>query len=144
MKKNKLRSVNTHFWDDPYIINLDQSEKLLFLYFLTNNFGNLIGVYEISLRQISFDTGFDKDMLLTLINRFSKDKKILYTQNYIILVNYIKNQNYNKNMIIGADNLIDNLPEEIKQFIFDKGLKGFERIRKGSKGFGRVRKGSER
>ena len=32
---SKKRYVNTVFWDDAYITNLDPSEKLIFIYLLT-------------------------------------------------------------------------------------------------------------
>ena len=140
MKDTKLRSVNTHFWDDNYITILDPSEKLLFLYLLTNPLTNLIGVYEISLRRIGFDTGFDKDTLEKMLSRFSEKKKIFYYNGFILLANFLKNQSFNANMKKGADQRIDLLPDEIKRFILSNGLKGFERVRKGSKGFETLRK----
>lgn len=135
MKDTKLRSVNTHFWDDDYIQKLDPSQKLLFLYLLTNPLTNLIGVYEISVRRIGFDTGFDKETLLNMLERFSKDGKIFYQDSFIILANFLKNQKFNANMQKGADQRIELLPLEIKRFILSKGLKGFETIRKDSKPF---------
>ena len=43
---SKQRSVDTCFWDDRYITQLDPSEKLLFLYLLTNTLTNICGVYQ--------------------------------------------------------------------------------------------------
>lgn len=140
LKDQKLRSVNTYFWDDDYIQKLDPSQKLLFLYLLTNPLTNLIGVYEISLRRIGFDTGFDKDTLANMLNRFAADRKIYYESNYIIFANFLKNQRFNANMQKGADQRIDLLPDEIKRFILGKDLKGFETIRNPSESFGIVRK----
>src|SRR5436309_789071 len=57
------RLVNTNFWKDTYIIDLDPTQKLLFLYFLTSPRTSLAGVYEISLREAAFDTGIDRDMV---------------------------------------------------------------------------------
>lgn len=140
MKDTKLRSVNTHFWDDNYIIKLDPSQKLLFLYLLTNPLTNLIGVYEISLRRIGFDTGFEENTLNVMLKKFSEDKKVFYHDNFIIIVNFLKNQSFNSNMKKGADARIDLLPDEIKRFILSNDLKGFERLPKGSEGLGTLRK----
>ncbi len=116
-KDSKLRSVNTHFWDDQYVINLDPIEKLLFLYFLTNPLTTLAGIYEVNLRRIAFDTGIDRDMVLKILERFEKDKKIIYKEGYIILLNYIKNQKYNSSMIQSASNFVKSLPQNILEIL---------------------------
>lgn len=112
----KLRSVNTHFWDDQYVVELDPIEKLLFLYFLTNPLTNLAGVYEIPLKRIAFDTGIDKDMVRKIIDRFSKDDKIHFLDGYIIMINHRKNQNVNPSIQKNINETINQLPKSVKEF----------------------------
>jgi len=69
---SKLRSVNTKFWDDTFIVDLDPKEKLLFLYLITNSLTNLLGIYEISIRKISFDTGLTPEMVQKGLERFER------------------------------------------------------------------------
>jgi len=88
----KERYVNTKFWDDTYIISLDPSEKLLFLYLLTNPLTNIAGVYEITPRRISFDTGFEKDMVRRILDRFEADGRIKYQDGWVAIKNFIKHQ----------------------------------------------------
>ncbi len=57
-KLAKQRIVNTKFWDDSYITRLTPTEKLLFLYLITNPLTNISGVYELPLKRVAFDTGF--------------------------------------------------------------------------------------
>ena len=101
---SKLRSINTHFWEDNYIIDLDPIEKLLFLYLLSNPQTNMLGIYELHLRRISFDTGIDKDMVLKIFDRFTEANKAKYVDGYVILQNFIKHQSYNGNMETSAQN----------------------------------------
>jgi hypothetical protein len=68
----KLRSVNTKFWNDPFIETLDNKEKLLFLYLLTNPLANILGIYEISLSRISFDTGLTIDTVEKALKGFER------------------------------------------------------------------------
>jgi len=42
------RYISTSFWDDPWITSLDPSEKLLYLYLMTNTSTNISGVYKLS------------------------------------------------------------------------------------------------
>lgn len=94
MSKENFRYINTRFWDDNYIVELDPSEKLLFLYFLTNPLTNLCGIYEISYKRIASDTGFDKEMIDRILKRFSNNDKIIYVNGWVCVKNFSKNQRY--------------------------------------------------
>jgi len=111
---DKLRSVNTKFWDDPFIEELKPTDKLLFLYFLTNSQTNLLGIYEITVKRISYETGLNQQIILDGLKSFEKVKKVFYTDNFIILPNFLKNQNLNANMKKGIVNLFNDLPNELK------------------------------
>jgi hypothetical protein len=115
----RQRYFNTKFWDDNYIIDLDPVEKLLYLYFLLNPLTNIAGVYEISLRRISFDTGLNIDMINKIITRFSRDKKIYYHDGCIIICNFIKHQQYEKSPKIktGIEIILNRLPDSLKKFL---------------------------
>lgn len=117
---SKSRYIDTKFWDDPYIIELKSDMKLLFLYLLTNPLTNPCGVYEISLKRMSFDTSLSFGMIEKALEAFQKDSKIYYKDNFIIITNFIKNQKLNKNMQIGVLNNLNDLPMNIKSFIFKK------------------------
>lgn len=111
---SKKRYINTKFWDDNYIINLDPIEKLLFLYFLTNPLTDICGVYEIPLRRISFDTGIDKDMVLKILERFTADRKIFYIKNsWIYIKNFAKHQAVNDSVKKGIERSMQDVPVEI-------------------------------
>jgi len=55
------RIVKDEFWTDPYIEDLDPSEKLLFLYLITNPLCNVAGIYESQITRIAYETGFEKE-----------------------------------------------------------------------------------
>lgn len=67
MLMSKNRFINTKFWSDNFIIELNPLDRYLFLYFLTNEHTNIAGIYELPLRTISFETGIEKDMLEKMI-----------------------------------------------------------------------------
>ena len=114
-KKNRNRSVNTHFWKDTYTGDLDRDAKFLYLYFITNPLTNMLGIYEIRINRICFDTGLERDRVKELLEQFAKKGKVKYIDGYIILVNFVKHQNYNTNMIKSAINEMPELPDSIKQ-----------------------------
>lgn len=109
----KERMINTKFWDDSYIVNLDPIEKLLYLYFLTNPLTNICGIYEIQLRRIAFDTGIDKDMVQKVIDRFSKDDKIYFIDGWLAIKNFAKHQRDNPSVKKGIEISLKDVPKSI-------------------------------
>jgi hypothetical protein len=141
---SKLRSVDTSFWSDPFIEDLTPTQKLLFLYLITNEKTNMLGVYEVSLRKISFETSIKKDDISNALKEFERLGKVKYVDNYVILVNYMKHQNFNTNMKVSAINKYNELPKELKinglsvnSIDKENTLEGFKRL---CKGFGMVSK----
>jgi len=114
---SKERYLNTKFWDDNYIVDLDPIEKLLFIYFLTNPLTNIIGIYEITIRRIAFDTGIDQDMVLKILDRFERDNKIKYSQGYIVIKNFTKHQKNNPKINTGIALLIQEIPKELIDWV---------------------------
>ena len=99
----KERMVNTRFWADTYISNLDPTEKLLFLYLITNQYTDICGVYELPLKYMAVDTGIDRDMVLKVLTRFEKDGKIKYYDGWIRVVNFAKYQRDNPKVKKGIE-----------------------------------------
>ncbi|WP_441001285.1 hypothetical protein [Fodinibius sp. SL11] len=118
MGKSKKRSIDTHFWNDTYTGGLDRDEKYLYIYLITNPLTNMLGIYEIRVERMCFDTGLDEESVREALSKFEKDGKVKYVDGYIILVNFVKNQNYNRNMIKSAVTDMKDLPDSIKQTSF--------------------------
>lgn len=120
LANTKRRSVNTKFWDDPYIIDLGSMEKLIFLYLILNDLNTLAGCYEITIRKISFDTGLEADIIGETLQKFENDKKIVYRDGYIILKNFLKHQLLNGNMEKNVIDTIRQLPAKIQIAYFEQ------------------------
>lgn len=121
MSKNRM--VNTRFWDDAYISNLDPLEKLLFLYFLTNTSTNISGIYEIPTKKIAVDTGIDRDMVLKLLKRFEDDGKLFYRDGWLGIVNFVKHQNQGSPLVQkGIEVELKNAPHGIRALVEGKGI----------------------
>lgn len=117
----KTRMLNTRFWSDTYISDLDPIEKLLFIYFLTNQYTNLCWIYELPLKQIALDTWIDKqEMLPKIIKRFSDWGKIYYTNWWVYIKNFQKYQNIdNPKIQKWIDREKEQIPSSILQSIID-------------------------
>jgi hypothetical protein len=123
-----LRSVNTKFWEDPWVEDLNVTNKLLFLYLITNSYANLAGIYEITIKRICFETGIDKQSVSNGLKLFAKDKKAYFVDdNYIVLPNWLKNQNLNPNMKKGVVTIILGLPNSVKESVLGKGYQSIQK-----------------
>jgi hypothetical protein len=111
----KLRSVNTHFWEDDFVTELPPDEKLLFLYLLTCPQSNIAGVFEVTDRRIVFDTGLGLAVIAAGLGALVKAKKIIRLGSWVILVNHHKNQQLNANMEKSRQALIKALPVDVQK-----------------------------
>lgn len=109
------RVVNTRFWEDNYVYNLDPTQKLIFLYLLTNSHANIAGVYELNERKAANETGIDREMILKIIDKFMQDGKVYYADGYVILRNFIRHQSLNPKIMIGIQKIIETLPENVRK-----------------------------
>jgi hypothetical protein len=117
----KTRMVNTRFWIDDYISNLDPIEKLLFLYFLTNPSTDISGVYEVPLKTVAVDTGIEKEMVMKVLRRFKRDKKIFYEDGWVAIKNFGKHQNLNNASIAsGVEAGLSKAPKSLKELMLGK------------------------
>ena len=87
-----FRKIQTPFWSDPFIQDLDNEQRLFYLYLLTNEKTKQCGIYEISKRQISFNLGIDSEKVTELIGYFVIAGKIRYSleTNEIAIKNWMK------------------------------------------------------
>lgn len=126
---SKSRSIKTHFWNDTFIGELEPEEKLLYIYLITNPLTNMLGVYEIQIRRICFDTKLSLETVTEGLETLKKDKKADYVDGYIILANFVRNQNYNTNMLKSAVSDMEELPLSVlKTPIFGRVMEWFRRV----------------
>lgn len=73
-----FRNVNMNFWTDTRIVDdYTPEDRYFMLYALTNSYTNIIGCYEISIKQMSNDLGYTKDVIESLVTRFNNFHKTI-------------------------------------------------------------------
>jgi len=108
----KSRLVNTRFWNDTFISQLDPIEKLLFIYFITNSHTNICGIYELPLKIAAIETGIDGSMFEKIFPRLSS--KIAYVDGWVYVKNFAKHQNTDSPKVkIGIENELKAIPKDI-------------------------------
>lgn len=116
------RTFYPNFWKDPKVVDtFTPEDKYFMLWAVTNDHVNITGCYEISLKQISDDMGYNKESVEHIIKRFNDiHKNILYDfdTKELLVLNFHK---YNWTKSPKLDNQIRLGIESVKSSLF-KGL----------------------
>ena len=108
------RNIQMSFWTDTKVADdFTPEDRYFYLYLFTNPHTNLAGCYEISIRQMSNETGYSKDTIERLIDRFSKVHNVInYDPNNkeMLLMNWhkynwTKSSDFRKALIKEIDNV---------------------------------------
>ncbi|MEK3886559.1 conserved phage C-terminal domain-containing protein [Bacillus sp. FSL K6-3431] len=110
----KFRMVYTEFWNDPRVVEeMTPEDKYFFLYLLTNSNATQIGIYQITKKQMAFDTGYSMESINSLLDRFIKHHKIVV---YNPGTREIAIRNWGKyNLNRGGKPMIDCVLSELKE-----------------------------
>ena len=100
------RQIHTSIWKDEDFLDSTPEEKLLFIYFFSNESTTLSGLYKIPLRVIAFETNLSMDFIKTTLKKFEKLEKIFYRDGMVFVKNF---QKYNK----GGDTVAKSIAAEI-------------------------------
>lgn len=74
----RYRNVSTSFWEDNKIVDdFTPEDKYIYLYCMTNPHTNLCGCYEISLKQIAYETGYNTDSVERLLKRLDRTHEVI-------------------------------------------------------------------
>ena len=72
------RQIHTEIWSDPWFEELGPADKLLFIYLFSNKRTNIIGLYDISVRVIVFESGLTTEQITAALERFERAEKVYY------------------------------------------------------------------
>ena len=72
------RNISLTFWEDNKVVDdFTYKDKYFFLYLLTNPHTNIIGCYEVSIKQMSNELGMEKSEVEELLARMEQVHKVI-------------------------------------------------------------------
>jgi len=74
------RQVHVSFWQDSFILELTPEEKYFYLYLMTNSKTSQCGVYELPKKIIELETGYNRETVDKLLQRFIDYGKVEYSE----------------------------------------------------------------
>lgn len=90
----KGRLISTSFWDDSKVVDdFTPEDKYIYLYCMTNPHTNLCGCYEVSIKQIASETGYNEDTVKRLLIRLDREHDVIRystTTKELLLLNWFR------------------------------------------------------
>lgn len=108
------RNIKPSFWSDSKILEtFTPEDKYFYLYLLTNPNTNLLGCYELSIKQASYDLGYNEDVVKHLLTRMSKTHKVIeydYETKEVLILNWSKyNWSNSPKLTVAIEKFLDNV-----------------------------------
>jgi len=88
------RQIHDKIWTDEWFLELAPACKLLFIYLFSNSRANLMGLYDVPIKVICFETDLDEYTVTSALEHFATDGKVYYEDGYVWIVNLFR---YNAN-----------------------------------------------
>lgn len=72
------RNISMNFWQDSKVVDdFTPEDRYIYLYCMTNPHTNLCGCYEVSIKQIANETGYNNDSVERLLKRLDREHNVI-------------------------------------------------------------------
>lgn len=116
------RMVKDSFWTDPWVEVQSERTKLFYLYLLTNPHANIAGVYEVTDRQLVFETGIPSGDMQTLLGYFQAEGKIYRQAPWMVVLNVPKHQSLKSaDTRLGINRILAGVPKDLLANLWKSG-----------------------
>lgn len=120
------RNVQLSFWTDNKVEDdFTPEDKYFYIYLLTNPQTNICGCYEVSYSQMTRQTGYNKDTIIRLLERFDKVHKVIKfdseTKEVLILHWYKYNWSKSEKVLAGVLGVAKHIKsDEFRKYVNDR------------------------
>lgn len=112
----KKRQIDSDIYHDTWFSELEALEQHFFMYLITNSHTNLIGVFEVTMRTMEFESRLKKKDIQKMLEKMNE--KVRYEDGFIVMRNAIKHQNYNNPQINKAiETLLFKCPDRLLEYV---------------------------
>lgn len=106
------RPIKDDTWTDEWFFDLDPTEKLVWVFLLTNPRMNIAGLYKMSIRWGAIHTGLDPKPFEVILGRFINDGKIVYEDGWVAIQNFKKHLPYqNPSVSKGIQRILESVTD---------------------------------
>ena len=108
------RYLNTRIWGESWFEPLTATEKLIWIYLLTNPATNMLGIYGLTVRRIGYDCNTSAQIVRRCIKKLEDLKLIIMIHEHIIITHWLTQNAMNPSMKLSALKDFDNLPDKVR------------------------------
>ena len=105
------RQIHVSIWKDEYFLDLNSSEKLLFIYLFSNELASLSGLYKLPKRVIEFETGLKTSVINATLQKFEQAGKVFYENGIVWVLNLRRYNRGSSKVDIRIQNDILEIPD---------------------------------
>lgn len=96
-----FRQIHTRIWEDAWFSDLSPNGKLLFIYLFSNSQTSICGIYELTIKTMSYHTGLSRETINQLLAEFEKSEKVYYRDGFIWVKNLRKYNETDSGKVFG-------------------------------------------
>ncbi len=87
-----FRPIQISFWQKKFVLKLTPEQKYFYIYLLTNSKTSQCGIYELPIKIIEIETGYNHETVTKLLENFIQAQKIRYDyeNEEIFILNWVK------------------------------------------------------
>jgi len=115
---SKQRIVKDEIWNDEWFYQLDHVKKLVWLFLLTNDRNNVAGLYKLNFEWASKMLGVEERVFKNVIGVFEGAGKVVFIENYILLVNSFKHQSKSPKITAGIKRILEDVPKKVLEELY--------------------------
>lgn len=107
------RYISTRTWGESWFEPLTTTEKLIWIYLLTNPATNMLGIYGLTIRRIGYDCNTSTQVVRRCIKKLEELDLIIMIHGYVIINHWLTQNAMNPSMKVSALKDFDNLPGKV-------------------------------
>lgn len=117
-------------YSDPAVECLSVKQKLLYAYLATNTLTTELGVYQITIPRISFETGIDQDEIRDILKVAEQQKLIYYYRGFIVLQGFFDKHSGDPQFIRAAFQQYLLLPGDVVEYMGSISFRGTDKLQR--------------
>lgn len=116
----KYRPINTNFWNDDYILSLNDKEIKAFIFLFSNDKVTKAGIYKLPERWALFILNIEVTEWNYMKTKFETDRKYYFFKDWVYIANFAHHNKFSpaENVIKSLAHEFNSVPAEIRNHYF--------------------------
>ena len=114
---SEYRQLHQAFWASQSVESLDPIEKLIYLYLITGPLSNMEGLYKVSLKRMSFETGIEPDMCMKICKRLEDESLAGWRDGWVCVTQAANHMSSSPTMLKHSKKVYEDTPGDVLAWV---------------------------